>query len=96
MHEPKKMRERTKREIERSKIPKCLHDQLDHTWCNHYIFPPNIKVCERCIVGFITEGLENDTPSQAMRWFIVYRNLFYKHNKRKTKSDSDASKTNNA
>jgi len=94
----RKMRERTKREIEASKIPVCPHDQLSHTWCTHYIFPPDIKICERCIVGFITEGLERDEPSEAMRWFIVYRNLFYKKNKTisDNSDDSDNSNVNKA
>lgn len=86
MTEQKKMRERTKRELDASKIPKCLHDLLDHTWCMHYMFPPDIEICERCIVGFITEGLERDEPSEAMRWFIVYRNLFYKKKNKRNRN----------
>ena len=67
------IRTRTEREKELEDKPKCLYDPLRLAWCNHYVFPPSKKICERCLMCFIRDGLTDKEPSEVMRWFIAYR-----------------------
>lgn len=71
----KLIRPMTSQEKDLALKPLCLWDPLGIYWCNHYVFPPTVETCESCIACNIAEALENDSGSEAMRYFLEFKRL---------------------
>lgn len=68
-----KIRNQTKLEKEKKRLPRCLYDPLEINGCGNFEFPPKKEECRRCLTIGISDGLRYEEPSDAMRWFIAYR-----------------------
>lgn len=73
--ERKRIRPQTAREIESDNEPRCLYDPAKIAHCTNHEFPPQRERCERCLVNSIVSDLEDECTSEALRWFLAYRNF---------------------
>ena len=68
-------RPKTRLEKEYENNPMCPYDPMELLRCENHKFPPDRQTCEKCLKHGFALTLAEDRSSDAMTFFIAYKNF---------------------